>query len=38
MIAELRSYIAKGYNLILTSHYTPEDLKDARQRSTIWRI
>ena len=29
MIAELRSYIAKGYGLILTSHYTPEDLKDA---------
>lgn len=29
MIAELRSYIEKGYDLILTSHYTPEDLKDA---------
>ena len=23
-------YIKKGYSLILTSHYTPEDLKDAR--------
>ena len=28
MIAELQSYIKKGYDLILTSHYTPEDLKD----------
>ncbi len=32
MIAELRSYIAKGYDLILTSHYTPEDLKDAQTK------
>ena len=30
MIAQLKDYIAKGYDLILTSHYTPEDLKDAR--------
>lgn len=29
MIAQLKDYIAKGYGLILTSHYTPEDLKDA---------
>ena len=29
MIAQLEGYIAKGYTLILTSHYTPEDLKDA---------
>lgn len=29
MIAELNDYIQKGYDLILTSHYTPEDLKDA---------
>ncbi len=29
MIAELNNYIKKGYDLILTSHYTPEDLKDA---------
>lgn len=29
MIAELRGYLKKGYDLILTSHYTPEDLKDA---------
>lgn len=32
MIAELRGYIAKGYDLILTSHYTPEDLKDAQTK------
>lgn len=32
MIAELRSYIKKGYDLILTSHYTPEDLKDAETK------
>lgn len=29
MISELKSYIEKGFDLILTSHYTPEDLKDA---------
>lgn len=32
MIAEIRSYIEKGYDLILTSHYTPEDLKDAQTK------
>ena len=32
MIAELNSYIEKGYDLILTSHYTPEDLKDAQTK------
>lgn len=32
MIAGLRSYIEKGYDLILTSHYTPEDLKDAQTK------
>lgn len=32
MIAELRSYIEKGFALILTSHYTPEDLKDAETK------
>ncbi len=32
MIAELQSYIGKGYDLILTSHYTPEDLKDAQTK------
>lgn len=29
MIAQLKEYVVKGYVLILTSHYTPEDLKDA---------
>lgn len=30
--AQLNSYISKGYDLILTSHYTPEDLKDAQTK------
>ena len=29
IIEQLNGYIAHGYDLILTSHYTPEDLKDA---------
>lgn len=29
IIGQLNGYISKGYTLILTSHYTPEDLKDA---------
>ncbi len=32
IIAELNSYIEKGYDLILTSHYTPEDLKDVQTK------
>lgn len=32
MISELYGYIEKGYDLILTSHYTPEDLKDAQAK------
>lgn len=32
IIAELNGYIEKGYDLILTSHYTPEDLKDAQTK------
>lgn len=32
IIAELKGYISKGYDLILTSHYTPEDLKDAQTK------
>lgn len=32
IIAELNSYIQKGYDLILTSHYTPEDLKDTQTK------
>lgn len=32
IIAQLRNYITNGYELILTSHYTPEDLKDAQTK------
>lgn len=32
IIAELDGYINKGVTFILTSHYTPEDLKDARTK------
>lgn len=32
VIAQLNDYIGKGYALILTSHYTPEDLKDAQTK------
>jgi len=32
VISQLKSYIEKGYDLILTSHYTPEDLKDAQTK------
>lgn len=32
IIAQLNGYIASGYTLILTSHYTPEDLKDAETK------
>lgn len=32
MIAQLEGYLRRGYELILTSHYTPEDLKDARTK------
>jgi len=32
VIAQLREYIGKGCGLILTSHYTPEDLKDAETK------
>lgn len=32
IIAQLKAYIKKGYDLILTSHYTPEDLKDAETK------
>ena len=35
IIAQLRGYIARGYDLILTSHYTPEDLRMRRPRSPI---
>lgn len=32
IITQLKEYIEKGYDLILTSHYTPEDLKDAQTK------
>lgn len=32
IISQLEEYIRKGYDLILTSHYTPEDLKDAQAK------
>lgn len=32
MIVQLRGYIQRGFSLILTSHYTPEDLKDAQTK------
>ena len=32
IINELKSYIEKGYDLVLTSHYTPEDLKDVQTK------
>ncbi len=32
IIDDLEGYIRRGYDLILTSHYTPEDLKDARAK------
>lgn len=32
IIAQLKRYIETGYDLILTSHYTPEDLKDAQTK------
>ena len=32
IISNLEQYIDTGYTLILTSHYTPEDLKDVRTK------
>lgn len=32
MITQLKNYIKAGYGFILTSHYTPEDLKDAQTK------
>ncbi len=32
IISQLEEYISKDYDLILTSHYTPEDLKDAQTK------
>lgn len=30
LIGQLKGYLDKGYSLVLTSHYTPEDLKDVQ--------
>lgn len=32
MIDELNGYLEKGYELVLSSHYTPESLKDVRTK------
>ena len=32
IISNLQNYINNGYGLILTSHYTPEDLKDVETK------
>ncbi len=32
MISQLNYYIRHGFDLVLTSHYTPEDLKDAQAK------
>lgn len=32
MISQLNYYIRRGFDLVLTSHYTPEDLKDAKTK------
>lgn len=32
IISQLKRYIKRGYDLILTSHYTPEDLKDTETK------
>lgn len=32
IIAQLNEYISKGIDLVLTSHYTPEDLKDVQTK------
>ncbi|MDO4838051.1 MAG: hypothetical protein Q4B32_06620 [Clostridia bacterium] len=32
IITQLEGYIRRGFDLVLTSHYTPEDLKDAKTK------
>lgn len=32
ILAQLNGYLEKGYTLVLTSHYTPEDLKDVQTK------
>jgi len=31
-VSQLNYYIRKGFDLVLTAHYTPEDLKDAQTK------
>lgn len=38
VIEQLNGYIGKGYDLILTSHYTPEDLKDAQTKIDYLKV
>ena len=37
MILQLESYLQKDYSLVLTSHYTPEDLKDVETKIAYLR-
>ena len=32
LLGALAAYIRKGFDLVLTAHYTPEDLKDAQTK------
>ena len=32
LIAQLEGYLDRGFDLVLTSHYTPEDLKDVQAK------
>lgn len=32
LIAQLEGYLNRGYDVVLTSHYTPEDLKDVQTK------
>ena len=35
IISQLNYYIRRGFDLVLTAHYTPEDLKDAQAKARI---
>ena len=37
LIGQLEGFLAKGYTLVLTSHYTPEDLKDVETKIAYLR-
>ena len=32
IISQINYYIRKGFDLVMTAHYTPEDLKDAQTK------